>query len=86
MIVTLTNGGKQVVNASHGEKACNLHSQADFEGLTHNTTTTTTTITTNTYVDIVPKELVGFQWFPISCKCVLCWWQKEEHKFSTIVI
>jgi hypothetical protein len=34
---------------------------------------------TNTYMDIVSRELVGFQWFPIdveSCKCVLCWWQK----------
>jgi hypothetical protein len=27
--------------------------------------TTTTTITTNTYTDIVSKELVGFWWFPI---------------------
>jgi hypothetical protein len=30
----------------------------DFEGLFH--MTTTTTITTNTYTDIVSKELVGF--------------------------
>jgi hypothetical protein len=69
------------------EKACNLHSQVDFEGLFHMTTTTTTT--TNTYMDIVLRDLVGIGWFTInakSCKCVLCWWQKEEHKFSTIVI
>jgi len=68
------------------EKACNLHSQVDFEGLFH--TTTTTTITTNTYMDIVSRELVGFQRFPIdveSWKCVLCW-KKKEHKFSTILI
>jgi hypothetical protein len=38
------------------EEACNLHSQVDFEGLFH----TTTTITTNTYMNIVSRELVRF--------------------------
>jgi hypothetical protein len=35
------------------EEACNLHSQVDSKGLFH------TTIT-NTYMDIVSRELVGF--------------------------
>jgi hypothetical protein len=51
------------------ENASNLHSQVDFEGLFH-----TITIAKVTYMDIVSKELVGFQHFPIyakSCKCVL---------------
>ncbi len=34
----------------------------DFEGLFH---TTTTTIKQHTYMDIVLREVVGFQWFPI---------------------
>jgi hypothetical protein len=38
----------------------NIHSQVDYEVLFH---TTTTTI--DTYTNIVSKELVGFQWFPI---------------------
>jgi hypothetical protein len=53
------------------EEAFDLHSQEDFEGLFHITTTT------YTYMNIVQRELVGFQCFPIdveSCKCVLCWW------------
>ncbi len=35
------------------------------------------------------RELVGFWRFFIdveSCKCVLSWWWKEEHKFPTIVL
>ncbi len=45
----------------------------DFEGLFHTTTTTTL----DTYMDIISKELVGFQRFPIdakSYKCVLSRW------------
>jgi hypothetical protein len=38
------------------EKASNLHSQVDFEGLFHTIATTT-----NTYMDIVSRELLGFQ-------------------------
>ncbi len=56
------------------EKKIDLHSQVDFEGLFHTTTTTTTL---DTYMDIISKELVGFERFPIdakSCKCVLSWW------------
>jgi hypothetical protein len=56
------------------EEAFDFHSQVDFEGLFHITTTTTTT---NTYMNIVQRELVGFQCFPIdveSCKCVLSYW------------
>jgi hypothetical protein len=54
------------------EEASDFHSQVDFEGSFHITTTTT-----NTYMNIVRRELVGFQCFPIdveSCKCVLSWW------------
>ncbi len=53
------------------ETTCNLHSQVDFEGLFH----TTTTIT-YTYKDIMSRELVGFHWFPIdveSYNCALSW-------------
>jgi len=67
------------------EKKFDLHSQVDFEGLFHTTTTTTL----NTYTNIISKELVGFQRFPIdakSYKCVLSWWSKDKHKFLTIVI
>jgi hypothetical protein len=67
------------------EKAFDLHSKMDFEGLFHSTTHTHT----HTYMDIVSRELIGFQWFPIdakSCKCVVSWWWKEEHKFLTIAL
>jgi hypothetical protein len=55
----------------------------DFGGLFH---TIATTI--NTYMNIVSRELLGFQLFPInveSCKCVLSWW-KKEHKFLIIIL
>jgi hypothetical protein len=53
------------------EKTFNLHLQVDFKGLFHTTTTLV-----DTYMDIVSRELVGFQHFPIdvkSCKWVLFW-------------
>jgi hypothetical protein len=65
------------------EKAFDLHSKMDFEGLFHSTTHT------HTHTHIVSRELIGFQWFPIdakSCKCVVSWWWKEEHKFLTIAL
>jgi hypothetical protein len=54
------------------EKASNLHLQVDFKCLFHITTTLV-----DTYMDIVSRELVGFQHFSTdvkSCKWVLFWW------------
>jgi hypothetical protein len=54
------------------EEAFDFCSWVDFEGSFH-----ITIITINTHMNIVWRELVGFQCFPIdveSCKCVLSWW------------
>jgi hypothetical protein len=48
------------------ETTCNLHSQVDFEGLFH----TTTTIT-YTYRDIMSREIVGFHLFPFMQKVTI---------------
>lgn len=59
-----------------------FHSEVNFEGILHITSSIV-----ETYKDIVSKELVGFQQFPLDgkgYKCALSWWHKEEHKFLTI--
>jgi hypothetical protein len=59
-----------------------FHSEVNFEGILH-----ITSLIVETYKDIVSKELVGFQQFPLDVKgykCALSWWHKEEHKFLTI--
>ncbi len=51
------------------EEASNLHLQVDFKGLFHITATLV-----DTYMDIMLRELILFQHFPIdveSCKWVL---------------
>jgi hypothetical protein len=73
LLVPLLMEANKLLILDRVEKKFDLHSQVDFEGLFHTTTTTTL----DTYMDIISKELVGFQCFPIdvkSYKCVLSWW------------
>jgi hypothetical protein len=83
LLLPLLMEENQIFMPNKVETTFNLHSKSNYEGLFH-----TSTIT-DTYKDIVSRELVGFQWVLIdvkSCKCVLYWWCKKKHKFITIIL
>ncbi len=82
LLMLLLIEGNKFLMFSKVEVIFDLHSKVNSKGLFHITSSIV-----ETYKDIVSKELVGFQQFPLDVKgykCALSWWHKKEHKFLTI--